>query len=155
MRAPPVQATGEWRGDGAVEFVKEPELRPQIFEPDDPEFAGEAVCDGGELAELDKATRGDDGAQPDGAAGRQQAIGAGGVVQHRRHSPGRLQGEKRDRGADRVRQHDADLLAARRRSREPAAEHQARGDQAIVAQRRPRGVLDDAVRAAMRGTGVE
>ena len=77
------------------------------------------------------------------------------MIEHRRDPPGRLHAEKGERRADRVRQHQADPLAGRGAAGEPPAEHEARGDRAVVGERRRRRVFEDAVAAAMRGPRFE
>ena len=126
---PAVPRAGETRRDSAVELVGKAERRAQILEPDDldrPRPARSASASS--LASSTKRREVIDEAQPGGAAGRQHGVDAGGMVEHRRDAAGRLQREKGDAGADRVRQHQPDRLAALGAAREPAAEHQAGGD---------------------------
>ena len=132
-----------------------PELRAEVLEPDDLDRSGQRRRQRIELRQLDKAARCDDDAQPRRAARRQKRVRANRVVEHRRDAAGRLQCEKRDAGADRIRQHDADRLAAFGAAGQKAAEHEARCDDAVVAQRAAGRVGHDRMLAAVVGAGRE
>ena len=127
---PAVPRRGEARREQPVQLVGEPELRAQILEPDDLDRPGQRRGQRIELRQLDKAARGDDGAQLGGAAGRQHGVRAGGMVQHRRHAAGRLQPEKRDAAPIEFGTITPTASPLFGIAGQPAADHQARRDDA-------------------------
>ena len=102
-----------------------------------------------EPATLDEAPRRQHRADFGGAAGRQHAVGAAGDVQHRGNTTEGKQGEERHRGAVRVRQHNAQMLARPREVGDGAAEHAGAEDGAAVAQTLEFGVLEGNALAAV------
>ncbi len=146
-----MQGSGETHRDRAIELVDDAEFFTDILKPDEFHLIRQALGESTEFGELDKAAGGNDPAQPGGPARRKHSVGAGGVIEHRRNSPGRLQCKKGERRADRIRQHQADPIAARAAAGEPAAEHEACGDRPVVGERRGGRVFDDAMTAAMCG----
>ncbi len=133
-----------------VQFVGQPDLGTQIFEPDDPGGFGEALGEQLQPGQLDKATRGDHGPHLRGPARRQDCVDPGCMVQHRWHPPGGLQAEEGDRGSNRIRHHQPNRLARLGNAGEPAAEDQAGGDNPVIGYRRRDRVGEDRVLAAMR-----
>ena len=79
------------------------------------------------------------------------ALLAGGEVEHGGDAVVGVEAEQRDEEADRVGQQHADVLAAARQLREPAAQHQAGQRQPPIGERRAVGVLEDDLVAAVLG----
>ena len=109
-----MQGSGEAQRDCAIDLVEHAEFFTDILEPDELHLIRQTLGESSEFGEFDKAPGGNDPAQPGGPAGREHAVGAGGVIEHRRHPPGRLQREEGERRADRIRQHQPDRIAAAR-----------------------------------------
>jgi hypothetical protein len=150
-----MQGSGKTQRDCAIELVDDAESFTDILEPDELHLTRQMLGESIEFGEFDKAAGGNNPAQPGGPACREHSVGAGRMIEHRRNPPGRLQREEGERGANRIRQHQADRIAGPGAAREPAAEHEARGDRAIIGERRRGRVLDDAMTAAMCGTRLE
>jgi hypothetical protein len=113
---PAMPPSRDARREEAVKFIDEAKLPAQILQPDDLDGIAELRGQTLELRHFDKPPRGDDGAQARRAAGRQHGVNPGGVVEHRRDPAGRLEREKGDCGADRVRDHQPDRVTPPRRA---------------------------------------
>jgi len=126
----------------------------QVFQPDEPDVR-HARDSGTQLGLFNKHARGEDGAHLRHAAGSQHRVRPGGVVQHRRHTPERLQREHGDDCAIGVGQHDAQPLARGRLRRQRPAQHGRAQDEALEGKGLERHVLQHFGGRAMQGGGVQ
>ena len=108
-----------------------------------------------QLGRRQEGPRGHDGPDLRGAAGRSHAGEAGAVVEQRRYPSLGCEGEEGDGRAGRIGQQQADPLARRRERGELAAQREAAGEQAVVAEGCAADVLDDGLAAAVDMPGLQ